>query len=92
MFRTFPASLILQLSRDKVEEFVDGDMFEVAARAAGRGHEPLEYLLVRVLFALVVRVVALPQRFFVEGHQLRRGVLEEVLPHDLLLIKKGGIH
>jgi len=76
LLSTFSASLILQLGRDEVEELIYRYMFEVATGAISVRQEPLQHLLVRILSTLVVRVVALSQRFFVQGHQLSCCVLK----------------
>ena len=76
LLSTFSASLILQLGRDEVEELIYRYMFEVATGAISIRQEPLQHLLVRILSSLVVRVVALSQRFFVQGHQLSCRVLK----------------
>jgi hypothetical protein len=58
--------MILKLLGDKVEEFIDRDVLELAVGV--KGEEPLEHLFVGVFFALVIRVLALSEALFVKLH------------------------
>ncbi len=60
LFGAPAASLVLQLERDEVEEFVDRHVLEVATRAIRVSEKPLQHLFIGILSTLVVRVIAFP--------------------------------
>ena len=103
LFSCAATPVVLKLEGYKVEEFVDGDVLEVSAGPVRICQKPLEDFLIGIFSPLIVGILALPQRLLVEAHELRGGILEQILTLDLgsgrpqILIKvmiviRSGIH
>jgi len=95
--------VVLKLEGYKVEEFVDGDVLEVSAGPVRICQKPLEDFLIGIFSPLIVGILALPQRLLVEAHELRGGILEQILTLDLgsgrpqilvkvMIVIRSGIH
>jgi hypothetical protein len=86
---SFLLSMLIKLIGDEIEEVRDADVTEVTIL---NREEPLQDLLESIFLALVVRVLAFSDAFFVELSQHRSCILEEMLPLIFLLLVEQPSH